>query len=142
MGRSTIRPLRRILPLLPNASIAVLAVPGDMRAAAAVSETRSTGLRAWHLVRVDFPSFGEKPLIGGLACWRLVSASGQVDSNGHFGAFVSGLQIRFHGKQRRVRRTAVRIPSYCAGRPRIRSATTTAMRSPIMVQSVAYWPIP
>jgi hypothetical protein len=41
----------------------------------------------------DFPGFGEKPRIDGLACCCLVSASGQVDSNGHLRAFVSGLKI-------------------------------------------------
>ena len=29
----------------------------------------------------------------------MVSASGQVDSNGHFGAFVSGLKIPFPGTE-------------------------------------------
>jgi hypothetical protein len=49
----------------------------------------------------DFPGFGEKPRIGGLACWCLVSASGQVDSNGHLRAFVSGLKIAFPGNRDR-----------------------------------------
>jgi hypothetical protein len=51
----------------------------------------------------DFPAFGEKPRIGGLACRCLVSASGQVDSNGHFGAFISGLKIPFPGNRDRAK---------------------------------------
>jgi hypothetical protein len=60
----------------------------------------------------DFPAFGEKPRIGGLACWCVVSASGQVDSNGHFGAFVSGLKIPFPGNRDRAKQRAVRMRRY------------------------------
>jgi hypothetical protein len=62
-----------------------------------------------HDVRGDFPGFGEKPRIGGVACWCFVSASGQVDSNGHFRAFVSGLKIPFPGNRDRAERRLVRM---------------------------------
>ena len=54
-----------------------------------------------------------------LARGRLVSASGQLDSNGHFGAFVSGLKIPFPGNRDRAKQRLVRMRRYRWERPRI-----------------------
>ena len=83
---------------------------GSTTTASATTQSHSNG---------DFLAFGEKPRIGALACWCLVSASGQVDSNGHFGAFVSGLKIPLPDNRDRAKQRLVRMRRYRWERPRI-----------------------
>jgi hypothetical protein len=91
-----------------------LQIPGDQGILAAETGSRTTASATTQFgAAEEFLSPCEKPRIGGVCREHLVSAKGEFDSGGSFGALFSGLEIPFPGNGDRGRQRPVRLSRFC-----------------------------